>query len=123
MKIENLLSSQSVLEEEVNSFAKFVKDSPVPICPVDVEANLVAARVSCTIVDELAERDKRKKNIVICNLPEGKDSEEDKLSVLSLLKTAYDLENQINRVVRLGRRIENMHRPLLICFESAEDKK
>jgi len=53
------------------------------------------------------------KVIVTYNLPEGKDREEDKLSVLSLLKTAYDLESQINRVSRLGKRIENKRRPLL----------
>ena len=90
---------------------------PLYFCPVDVEVNLVAAHVSCTIVDELAERDKSKMIIVTYNLPEGKDREEDKLSVLystciSLLKTAYDLESQINRVSRLGKKIENKRRPL-----------
>jgi len=83
------------------------------LCPADVEVNLVAARVYCTIVDELAEGDKSKKIIVTYNLPEGKDREEDKLSMLSLLKTAYDLESQINRVARLGKRIKNKYRPLL----------
>jgi len=43
-----------------------------------VEVNLVAARVSCTIVDELAERDKSKKIIVIYNLSEGKGRGEGK---------------------------------------------
>jgi len=57
---------------------------------------------------------------VIYNLPEGKDRGEDKLSVLLLLKTAYDLESQINRVIHFGRRIKNKHRSLLVCFESAE---
>ena len=99
-KIENLLSSQSVLQEEVNS--KSVKDFPVSLSTVDVEDNAVASHVSCTIVNKLAKRDKRKKNIVIYNLhvPEGKDREVGKLSVI-LIKTVYDLESQINRVVHL----------------------
>ena len=62
-KIEKLLSSQSALQEEINSFAKSVKDPPVPLCTVDVEANPVAACVSCTLADELAKRDKRKRTL------------------------------------------------------------
>ena len=51
-----------------------------------------------------------------------KDKEADKLSASSLVETAYGLKCPINRVVRLGRRIENKHRPLLICFECIDDK-
>ena len=115
-KIENLISSKSILQEEVNSFAKSVKDSSVPLCTADVGANPVAAHVSCTIVDELTEREKQKKNIVIYNLPDGKDRDEDKLSVLSLI------ESQINRAICLGRRTENKQRPSLVCFELKEDE-
>jgi len=74
------------------------------------------------LVEELAERDKSEKNFVIYNLPESKDREADKLSVLSLVKTVYDLDAQINRVVCLGRRTENKHRPLLVRVELVEDK-
>ena len=60
------------------------------------------------------------------DLPGAKDREADKLSVLALLKTAcvivYDLETPINRVVHLRRKVENKHRPLLVCFESADHK-
>ena len=43
------------------------------------------------IADELADRDRRKKNVVICNLTEAKDKEADKLSASSLVETAYGL--------------------------------
>ena len=67
-------------------------------------------------------RDRRKKNVAIYNLPEAKDREADKLSASSLLETAYGLKCPINRVICLGRRIENKHRPLLVCFECIDDK-
>jgi len=34
------------------------------------------------IVDELADRDRRKKNAILYNLPEAKDQEADKINVL-----------------------------------------
>ena len=73
-----------------------------------------------SIVDELADRE-RKKNAVMYDLPEAKDRVADKLSVLALLKTVYDLETPINIVVCLRRKVENEYRPLLVCFESADD--
>ena len=38
------------------------------------------------IVDELADRERRKKNVVMYDLPEAEDRVADKLSVLALLK-------------------------------------
>ena len=59
-----------------------------------------------TIVEELAERDRRKRNIVMYNLPEGRDRKADKASALSLIKSVYNLESPITRVdqVRLGKK-------------------
>jgi len=57
------LSSQSVLQNELNSFSKSVKESFVPLNAVDMEANPIAACVICTIADELTKRDKKKKTL------------------------------------------------------------
>jgi len=46
-----------------------------------------------TIVEELAERDRRKRNIVMYNLPEARDREADKVSALS---SVYSRESPIN---------------------------
>ena len=56
------------------------------------------------------------------DVPEAKDREADKLSVLALLKTVHDLETPIKGVVCFGRKVENKNRPFLLCFESADDK-
>jgi len=55
-------------------------------------------------------------------LPEAKDREADRISALSLIKSVYNFDCQINRVVRLGKRIKDKHRPLLMCFEDMDDK-
>ena len=54
----------------------------------------VPAHVCTTIADELAERERRKRNVVIYYLPEAKDREADRFSALSLIKTVYSLETQ-----------------------------
>ena len=127
VKIENLLLSQSGLQMEVDQVSKSLQDSAVPVGSSIVRTTPATAYTSVlsatqSIVDELADRERRKKNVVMYDLPEAKDRVADKLSVLALLKTVYDLETPINRVVRLGRKIENKHRPLLVCFVSADDK-
>ena len=112
---------------EVDQVSKSLQDPAVPVGDSIVTTTPVTAYTSVLsatqrIVDELADRERRKKNVVMYDLPEAKDRVADKLSVSALLKTVYDLETPINRVVRLGGRVENKHRPLLVCFESADDK-
>ena len=87
-KIKNLLSSQ----EEVESFSKLLQDSSVSSTGVAP----VSADVCTTISDELAERDRMKRNVVIYNLPEAKYGKADKFSALSLINAVYSLETQIN---------------------------
>ena len=55
-----------------------------------------------SIIDELADRDRRKKNAIIYNLPEAKDRTADKNSFLTLCKTVFDLNVPVTRVVCLG---------------------
>jgi len=51
------------------------------------------AHTCTTIVEELAERDKRERNIVMYNLPGARDRKADKVSALS---SVYSLESPIN---------------------------
>ena len=48
------------------------------------------------------------------NLPEARDREADKASALFLIKSVYSLESPISRVVRLGKRLKDKHRLLLV---------
>ena len=109
LKIENFITNQSGLQEE------FDKDSTVS----NVRITPSTAHTCTTIVEELADRDRRKRNIVMYNLP---DREADKVSAISLIKSVYKLESPISRVVHLGKRIKDKHSPLLVCFENMDDK-
>ena len=70
----------------------------------------------------VADRDRRKKNIIVYNLPEPSDRAADKVSFLALYKTIFYQDASVIRVTSLGRRLENKHRPLLVCFEHEDDK-
>ena len=50
------------------------------------------------------------------------EGEADRFSALFLIKTVHSLETQINRVIRLGRKIKDKHRPLPVSFENMDDK-
>ena len=81
-----------------------------------------ASSAAHSIIDELADRDRRKKNVIIYNMPEATDHAADKVSFLALCKTVFNLDVLVTRVIRLGKRQESKHRPLLVCF-AHEDVK
>jgi len=56
------------------------------------------------------------------NYPEGSDLPADKESFVSLCSTVFDINMEIDKVLRLGRRLEGKHRPLLIRLNSESDK-
>ena len=51
-----------------------------------------ASSTAHSIIYELADRDRRKKNIIIYNLPEATDHAADKVSFLALCKTFSNLD-------------------------------
>ena len=75
-----------------------------------------------SMIDELANRDRCKKYIIVYNLPEATDHAADKVSFLALCKIIFNLDVLVTRVIRLGKRLENKHRPILVCFAHEHDK-
>ena len=73
-----------------------------------------------TILDELADRDRRSKNLILYNLSETCDPQTDKLKVQELFSTVFSLkEVQLNRITHLGERTDAKVRPLLVSFADA----
>ena len=72
-----------------------------------------------TIAEELAERERKKNNIIIYNFPED-TAERDKL--LKMCKDSTDLDIKIHKLFRLGRKTDNKARPLLVALESEVEK-
>ena len=73
-----------------------------------------------TILDELADRDHRSKNLILYNFAETSDPQTDKLKVQELFSTVFNLtEVQLNRITCLGKRTGPKARPLLVSFANA----
>ena len=80
---DNLISNQFGLQEELDSILRSLQDSSVS----NVRITPSTAHTCTTIVEELAERDRRKRNIVMYNLPEARDRKADKASALNQFTT------------------------------------
>ena len=106
-KIDHLFTRNVNLQMEVDSALE--SNSPTTINPTSVAFN---------VVDELAKRDRRKCNIVVHNLPEsappGPDNKADIDSFCDLCKSTFDMDPAILKSTRLGQKVGDKPRSLLI---------
>jgi len=56
------------------------------------------------------------------NYPEGADLSAEKESFIFLCSSVFGINVEVDKVLRLGRRLEGKHRPLLIKLRSESDK-
>ena len=73
---------------------------------------------SLDIVDEMADRDRRRCNLVVYNFTESDDRKKDQ----GLCKDVFKLDVKITKAVRLGPKIPNKQRPLLLTVQNIDDK-
>ena len=114
-KIQHLLSNQSGMSMEVDTVTQSLQ-SP------QTNAGTVLNMVASSIADELADRERRKNNLIIYNLPEKSDHELDKKLFAELCKTIFSDEFAVSKIFRLGKRNENKIRPLLVVLKNEMDK-
>jgi len=74
------------------------------------------------IVDEMSERECRKLNVVVYNFSEGADRKADIKAFQTLSMDVFKLDLGIVKAVRLGPKIANKHRPLLLTVNELDDK-
>ena len=74
------------------------------------------------IVNEMADRDRRKRSIVIYNLTEGNDHKTDIEAFKALSSRVFKLDVNITKVIRLGPKITKKQRPLLLTLKDINDK-
>ena len=70
----------------------------------------------------MANREKRKNNIIVYNFPEASDNQSDKDLFADFCSSVSKHKGNINKIMRLGKKVPNKHRPLLLSFEHYEDK-
>ena len=73
-------------------------------------------------MDEMADRDRRKHNIIVYNLTEYNDCKADIETFKALSDNTFKLDIGITKAIRLGPKIPNKQRPLLLMLEDIDDK-
>ena len=81
-----------------------------------------------TVVDEYVDRERRKYNLVVHNIPEpdvGFDERklQDQTTVTDLARTEFRLNIRVNKAIRLGKKIANKPRLMLITLDSEDSKR
>ena len=125
-KIADLTIKQQTLHNSVQSISsKFVEsavnmDTGAPAQSITQGAG--PSSNALDIIDEMADRDRRKNNIVAYNFPESTDRNVDIQSFKALSDTVFKLDLDVTKAIRLGPKIPNKHRPLLLTVEDVDDK-
>ena len=113
-KVNALCSMNENLEKEIKSTASSIAQYSVPTTQ--------STSAALSVIDEISDRNRLKNNLIMYNYPEGADLSVDKESFISLCSTVFDLNVEVDKVLRLGRRLEEKHRPLLVRLTSECDK-
>ena len=79
----------------------------------------ITTGTTLTILEELADRERRRKNLIIYNMPEPTDGQSDQQSFKDLCSAAFSANVNLSKTARLGRKFDNKHRPLLVCIDDA----
>ena len=73
------------------------------------------------IADELADRERRKNNLIIYNLPETSDQSKDTAFFNELCQSVFTITVKVTKSMKLGKKVENKNRPLLISLENKDN--
>ena len=76
------------------------------------------------IVDEYVDRERRKSNVIVYNLPEVDPEQPDKLpsdtdSFSNMVSNGLGIDGfKVSKMYRLGKKVENKSRPLLVSLDT-----
>ena len=70
----------------------------------------------------MADRERRKNNTIVYNFPEASDHQRDKDLFTDFHISVFKHNGNVNKLLHLGKKVPNKHRPLLLSFEIYEDK-
>ena len=128
-KVNTLCSMNENLEKEIKSAVSLMATGSVPATQSASESSTTpnqtdtASSISMsstsetlTILDELADRERRCKNLIVYNLEEDSEANSDESMLQELFSSVFNLDVVLTKTVRLGRRNDSKPRPLLACF-------
>ena len=117
-QIQDLHFQNNNLEKQIANTSEVINSAPIPAATTTSEPPATAA---LSIADELADRERRKNNLIIYKLPESNNHSNDKTNVAKLCKTVFDIDIRITKSLQLGKKSEDKIRPLLICLNSQQN--
>ena len=101
-------------------------DSKVTKCCKALASNssLASSSVAVNVVQELEDKERRKKNVLFFNIsePDASNLEADCNYAPKLCKDTFNLDVKIMKAFRLGKKVPNKYRPLLAQFEKENAK-
>jgi len=113
-KVDDLKSRNEALRSEVEGTSELAG-------PPVIQSESPAATF-LTIAEELDNREHRKNNVIVYNLPETSISEDEKW-FSDLSKTVFDMGVKATKILRLGKPTEENKRPLLIVLDNFSHKE
>ena len=120
--IDSLSSNNIKLENKVNSLSKSIESSlSQPKPPAwEFPTSFTPSSVAINVADELSERNKRKCNVVVHNLPEpsAATNESDTSCFADICRRELGLKIEITKSIRLGQKQNSKPRSLLIKLSS-----
>ena len=108
-KVNALCSMNENLEKEIKSTASSIAQSSVPTTQ--------STTAAWSVIDEISNRSRKNNLIMLKELIYQLIKNH-----LFLCSTVFDLNVEVDKVLRLGRRLEEKHRPLLVRLTSECDK-
>ena len=115
LKIDQLQSREEEIQNQIKETSNTLFNAH------DSSSQLSApSSVADTIVQELEDKKRRRNNVIFYNIPEPDTPNQqiDSNYVLTLCKETYKLDVQILKAFRLGKKLPNKSRPLLIQLEN-----
>ena len=90
--------------------------------PTKTSTAAPSTALNVNILDELADRECRRKNLIIYNFPENSDYQTNKAKFLELSRMVFNLDLNIAKVIRLGKRNGEKPRTLLVGLDNNATK-
>ena len=89
-----------------------------------LNSSSASSSVAVNVIQELEDKERRKINVLFFNIsePDASNLEADRNYVSKLCKDTFDLDVKILKAFRLGKKVPNKCRPLLVQFEKENAK-
>ena len=125
-KVGNLTEQTLQLETKVNKILDSLKNlnQVSSLSHSQQDGPTLHSGVAVDLVDELADRESRKCNLIVYNLPESStpNTDADK-SLFTGLCSSLSLQVHITAATRLGKKEPNKMRPLRVCLDNEITKR